>query len=168
MIGLFIIAIDRSIPAMEILKEINSTIYELKRVPDNDRIIREITKIVSFTRLRKELQTFLKEFRIKDNLTSNPARWSKFVSSFIEITLDCPLVLTDPKDFKKVKPIYEDIVSKPLKHGCWLIGFSISKVPQGYFKGTLMPLKESYLSLIAFANDTTKIVIPLTEDLVFN
>lgn len=154
--------INRSSPAFELIKDVNSAIYDLKLVPGNDEIIRHISEIASFAKLRVELKRFLSSLKVKDTLTLKDESWVKFVKSYIKIILDVPLILSG----KLEKTLEKELIKKPLKEGTWIIGISISSVPQSFFKGSLKPQRKSYLCLIAWMSDTTKIVIPLSTGIV--
>lgn len=157
------IAIDRSIPALEILVKLNDVIVELKKTPDNDLLIQEVTKIVSFPMLKAELRKFLLMLGIEDKLTTDTYKWGKFLERFIEIILDCVLILPDPPQSRRVKPYYDRIVSNPIKEGFWTIGLSISLVNESFFKALKDPSPNSLLCLILYASNTTKVVIPLAK-----
>lgn len=158
------ISIDRSIPALEILVRLNDVIVELKQVPNNDLLMQEVTKIVSFPMLRTELHKFFLVLGIEDKLTTDTYKWVKFLEKFIAIILDCVLILPEPPQSRRVKPYYDRIVSNPIKEGFWTIGLSISKVNESYFKALKILSPNSFLCLILYSSDTTRVVIPLTKN----
>lgn len=157
------ISIDRSIPALEILVKLNDVIVELKKTPDNDLLMQRVTKIVSFPTLKTELHKFFLVLEVKDELTTDNYKWVKFLEKFIEIILDCVLILPDPPQPRRVKPYYDRIVSNPIKEGFWTIGLSISKVNESYFKALKILSPNSLLCLILYSSNTTRVVIPLTK-----
>lgn len=154
--------IDRASSAFEVIKEVNSAIYDLKLIPDNDLIINRITEIVSFSKLRIELKRFFNTIGIEDVLTKSDGSWNKFVNNYIKIVLDVPLLLPE----KLKGNLKREILQKPLKEGAWIVGISISAVPQSFFKGSLKPQRKSYLCLTAWVNNTTRIVIPLSPGII--
>jgi len=156
------ISIDRSAPALEILVKLNDVIVELKQIPNNDLLIQEVTKIVSFPVLKIELHKFFLVLGIEDKLTTDTYKWGNFLERFIEIILDCVLILPDPPT-RKVKPYYDRIVSNPIKDGFWTIGLSISLINENFFKALKDPSPNSLLCLILYSSDTTKVVIPLAK-----
>lgn len=157
------ISIDRSIPALEILVKLNDVIVELKQTPNNDLLMQRVTKIVSFPLLKTELHKFFLVLGIEDKLTTDTYKWGNFLERFIEIILDCILILPDPPQSRRVKPYYDRIVSNPIKEGFWTIGLSISLVNDNFFKGLKDPSPSSLLCLILYSSDTTRVVIPLTK-----
>lgn len=157
------ISIDRSIPALETLVKLNDVIVELKKTPNNDLLMQRVTKIVSFPLLKTEFHKFFLVLGVKDELTTDTYKWVKFLEKFIEIILDCVLILPDPPQSRRVKPYYDRIVSNPVKEGFWTIGLSISKVNESYFKAVKILSPNSLLCLILYSSDTTRIVIPLTK-----
>jgi hypothetical protein len=156
-------AIDRSLPAMELLKKINSIINELKNTPNNDLIMNKITEIVSFQKLKAELKKFFEHTKIANTLISDENIWNSFVEAYIEVILDCPLILADLKRNKKSKQIYEEIVANPIKEGAHVVGFTLSYVNNSLFTGTKEPSLNNTLSLVLFTSDTTRLIIPLSK-----
>jgi len=160
--------IDRSLYAVKILSKVNSLIYDLQRVPDNNLIIEEVTKIVSFVELKKEIKKFFKKLGLKDTLTTNNDRWLNFVRCFTEIILGSPLTMPEGRIRKEFKPYLKKIQSKPLRQGVWIIGMAIVKIDKGFFEGDG---KNRYgillLCLILYLSNTTRICIPLSGSFVF-
>lgn len=124
----------------------------------------KVTEIVSFNKLKIELRKFFDHIEIPDELTKNTTKWNDFVGNFIEVILDCPLVLSTPKEYKKVKPIYEEIVSNPIKEGAWVVGFTLSYINNRFFKGVKEPFPNATLCLVLTTSDTTRLVVPLSKD----
>lgn len=161
--------IDRSLHAIKILTKVNSLIYKLQRVPDNNLIIEEVTKIVSFIELKKEIKKFLKRLGLKDNLTTDTHRWLNFVKCFIEIILGSPLTMPKDQNRKEFKPYLKKILKKPLKEGVWVIGMAISKLDKGFFEGNgKNRLGILLLCLIIYLSNTTRVSIPLSDSFVLD
>ncbi len=162
------IAIEYSIPAMEILVKLNDTIVKLKQIPDNDLLMKEVTKVVSFPRLKVQLHEFLSSIRVKNKLTTINDNWLNFLEKYIEIIRD--QIIAFPEDmsprkwyFTMLKPYYDRITSNPIKEGCWTIGLSLSNVNESFFKGKNLPSENYLFCLILYTSITTRIVIPLTK-----
>src|SRR3989344_7015866 len=64
-------AIDKSFHAMELLKQMNNLIVDLKATTDAKLIMDEITKVISFSKLRTEFQRFFKALGVSDSLTKS-------------------------------------------------------------------------------------------------
>ncbi len=156
--------IERSLPAMELLKQLNAKIVELKDTPDNDLLRIETTEIVSFKKLKEELNRFFEEIGIEDNYTIDEEKWKIFVVSFVDIISDCPLILSDPRKYKKAKEIYDEIVANPIGKGAHVSGLAISYVNDSIFKGDKNLSTGATLCLVLLLSDTTRIVIPLTRE----
>jgi len=161
--------IDRSLHAAKVLSKVNSLIYDLQRVSNNDLIIEEVTKIVSFVELKKEIKKLFKKFRLKDSLTVKNDRWLNFVKCFTEIILGSPLTMPPGRIRKEFKPYLKKILSKPLRERVWIIGMAIVKLDKGFFEGNG---KNRYgillLCLIIYLSNTTRIIIPLSDSFVFD
>lgn len=162
------ISLDRSIPAMEILVKLNDVIVKLKQTPDNKLIRQQVTKVISFPVLKTEFRRFFLVLGIKDKLTTVSYKWEKFLEGFIDIILDCLLILPDPPIPRRIRPYYDDIVSNPIKEGCWTLGLSVTKVNESFFKPSKNLSPNSLLCLVLYSSDTTRVVIPLTNDEVSN
>lgn len=162
-------AIDRSLHAVKVLSKVNSLIYELQRVPDNNLIIEEVTKIVSFIELKKEIKKFFEGFGLKDSLTVSNNHWLNFVRCFTEIILGSPLTIPRDRIRKQFKPYLKKILSKPLKEGVWIVGMAIVKLDKGFFEGNgKNRLGILFLCLIIYLSNTTRIIIPLSESFVLD
>ena len=162
------LAIDRSIPAMEILVKLNDTIVRLKQTPDNDLLMKEITKVVSFPVLKEQLHKFLSSIGINDKFTTVTINWLNFLEKYIEVIRDQVIAFPEemsPRNryFRMLKPYYDQIRSNPIKEGCWTIGLSLSYMNESFFKGKNIPSQNSLFCLILYASDTTKIIIPLAK-----
>lgn len=161
--------IDRSLQALKLLSKGNSVIYKLRRVPNNNLIIKEITKIVTLMILKEEIKKFFKEFDINDNLTEHNDKWVNFVKCFIEIILGVPLSIPRGKTRKEFRPHLEKIYSKPMKKGVWIIAMAIVKLDKGFFEGDgKSRLGILLLCLIFKLSNTTRIVIPLSGNFAFD
>lgn len=162
------ITIEYSIPAMQILVKLNDTIVRLKQTPNNDLLMKEITKVVSFPMLKDQLHKFLSSIGIDDKLTTITDNWLNFLEKYIEIIRD--QVIAFPEDmsprnrsFRMLKPYYDQITSNPIKEGCWTIGLSLSLINESFFKAESIPSRNSLFCLILYASDTTRVVIPITK-----
>lgn len=163
------VQIDRSLQALKLLSKGNSVIFRLRKVPNNNLIINEITKIISFLILKQEIKKFFRAFGLDDNLTENKAHWVNFVKCFIEIILGIPLTIPKDKDRKEFIPHLERIYSKPLKVGVWIIAMALVKLDQGFFEGDGKSRSGIlFLCLIFYLSDTTRIIIPLSDNFAFD
>jgi len=156
-------AIDKSFHAMELLKQMNNLIVDLKATTDAKLIMDEITKVISFSKLRTEFQRFFKALGVSDSLTKSEDNWGAFVSTFIQVILDSPLILSGPKN-DKTKSIYEDIINNPIKKGAWLISLKLTYLNNSFFKGEKVPSLHATLCLVFLTSNTTRVVIPLSKD----
>lgn len=157
------IVIDRSLPAMELLQKINVIINELKNVP-NSELLDKITEIVSFQKLKTEFDNFFQHSDIPKEIISNEKLWNNFVEKYIEIILDCPLILNDSRRNGRIKQIHAEIVANPIKEGAHIVGFVLSHVNNSFFQGSKVPSPNATLSLVLITSDTTRIVVPLSKN----
>lgn len=155
------IEINRSLPALEILRKLNAVINELKRTPDNKQLIDRITEVISFQVLKQELTAFFGSIGIQDELFFN--KWRSFVQTYTNIVLDCPLVLPSSPRNKRQKLIIKEIVENPIKEGAWVIGFYLTTLRNSFFLGGIKPIKGKSLCLVLATKDTTRIVVPLSK-----
>jgi len=146
---------------MEILKNLNDTLVKMKDTKNNNELLNGITNVISFLGLQKQLNEFFEMIGAKS--FSNRDEWTNFVRNYIEIVLNCPLILPE-KINKKIRPYYDSIVSNPLKPGMWVIGFAISRPDKTIFAGTKVAIHTKFLSLVILTSDTTRIVAPLTGE----
>lgn len=163
------IAIEYSIPAMEILVQLNETVVRLKQTPNNDLLMKEITKVISFPLLKQQLHKILLSIGIKDRLTTVPSRWLNFLEKYTEIIRDQVIAFperidTQDRRLRILQPFYEKIKSNPIKEGCWTMGLSLSLVNESFFKAKTALSKISLFCLILYASDTTRVVIPLAKE----
>ncbi|OGM32661.1 hypothetical protein A2803_01210 [Candidatus Woesebacteria bacterium RIFCSPHIGHO2_01_FULL_44_21] len=166
------ISIEHSIPAMEMLVKLNDTIVRLKQVPDNNLLMKEITKVVSFPILKDQLHKFLTFIGVKDELTTKDSNWTAFLENYVEIIRDQVITFPDQMNsenwrHKVLLTYYNKIKSNPIKKGCWTIGLSLSLINENFFKGISIPSQHFLFCLILYSSDTTKIVIPLARQEMF-
>lgn len=155
--------IDRSIPAMEILKNLNDTLVKTKNTSDLNEVLDSITGVISFLGLQKQLEDFFQMIGLQNKSLSGREEWINFIRNYIEIVLNCPLVLP-MKINRKIKPFYDAIITNPLKPGMWVVGFVISRPDKTVFAGTKVAILTKFLSLVILTSDTTRIITPLTGE----
>lgn len=159
------VAIDRSIPAMEMLKRLNDQLVILKDETDSNRLTNGITEVVSFLDFKQQLVDLAIELGIAPEYVTDSERWQNFITNYVEIVLHCSLELPT-KVNKTVMPYYQAITANPLKPGSWVIGFAIARPNETVFAGTKVAEYAKFLSLIILLSDTTRIVVPLTAEKV--
>jgi hypothetical protein len=157
------IEIDHSIPAMEILKNLNDTLVRMKNSTVSDELLNGITSVISFLDLQKQLEDFFLMIGLQSKSLSGREEWLNFIRNYIEIVLNCPLVLP-AKINKKIQPFYDAISTNPLKPGMWVVGFAISRPDKTVFAGTKAAFYTKFLSLVILTSDTTRIIVPLTGE----
>jgi hypothetical protein len=158
------IALDGSLPGLEILRRLNDTLVEVAPVPDSDLITVRLTGVVSFRRLRREMGTLFLQIDVPDPLDEDQERWVNFARHLIEIIRDCPLEIGDEENMsRRAGELYEAIKANPLKNGCWVVGVAVVAVDYGQFlKGG-----RNEICLHVLSSDTTHLIVPMAASEIF-
>ncbi len=158
--------LDRSTNAIQILQKINDVLVKYKDKIENDLMIKEIAEIVSFLSFREQIIEFLKEIGLEYEWINNNRKWENFVHMYIEIIIDCPLVLCEyQKQRKIIKEYANNIISNPVEADTWVIGFAITRLRQDLFFGTKVSVEPKFLAFIVYTSGEIikRIIIPLTS-----
>lgn len=154
------IKISRSSIACEIILQLNKVLYCVKDSSDTNKVISEISSVISFPKLQTEINMFLKEFDLPVDLVTDFSRWREFVSHLINIIIDCPLVLPD---------IRKKEVTDTLKKGVVASQLRLTEVSQKVFEPVMLKnykakksIEDSLKVLVLHItmSDTTSIVLP--------
>lgn len=155
-------AIDREPVAMDMLHDIHQRMGTLKDVPDNDRLIREFSDLLSLKELRAQMQNMLNAVGLPDDICTDDARWINFREHLISIIRDCPVRFPARKDMSaKTKTLYDAVMNNPLKPGMAITQVSITYVDQNVFRDKKEFSGEYYVCMEMLTTDGVKIIIPL-------
>ncbi len=151
------ITLDRSLEGMAILKRLNDTLVELAE-SHTDPIIKKVTELISFRKLRCEMRTLLEYLAIAPLIVDDQSQWENFAKHLIEIIRDCPL------GFGEKMARDAAVTAKWLSNRGWVTGVSVVEVDYGLLKG-----RDSHkiLCIHVLMSDTTHIMIPMDAYEVF-
>lgn len=135
--------------AQKIVLELNSVLFKIKDIADNDIVISEISQIISFERLQSEFHSFLFDYNLPLDIVIQKKLWLRFVVHLINITSNSVLEL--PREYKKNVPeSINGIIATSLKF-TWV-------------KRNLFIIKnsstEEILTLIITLSNTSTLVLP--------
>ena len=91
------VSIDRNSEAFDIIYKLDDILFKVKGIPNNDFVIAEISKIISFDQLKTDLNILLNKLEIVEKNIFDHTNWLRFVVIIIGIIVDCPLILPDRK-----------------------------------------------------------------------
>ena len=91
------VALDRNSNAFDIIYKLDDILFKIKDIPNNDFVIAEISKIISFNQLKIDLNIFLNKLEVPQKNIFEHTNWLRFVVIIIGIIVDCPLILPDRK-----------------------------------------------------------------------
>jgi hypothetical protein len=143
--------IDQSQLGEEIIINIHEKIVELMSVSDNNRLIRELSKLLSWTEFKTELVDLLAKIGIADVLTTDDSKWKQFIKHILEIIRDSPLRA-------KSQAAIQTLSGNPLrKEGSYIHTLSVESV-----SGSLMKRPTDIMCIRLKSNDDLSFVVPLT------
>ncbi|MFA4967124.1 MAG: hypothetical protein WC624_02785 [Candidatus Margulisiibacteriota bacterium] len=153
------VKIDKSKLAMNILKEINQWVNDLK-ASNNPDLIKGLSEVIAFPRFRKELLVFLSTLNLPTNLASDDTKWNSFLRLVIDIIHACPLQFPEIKT-GIIEQIYNAIKATPIKTGMWVESISIFNRDEISSITNNAPPDLSPYFLRILTSDTTSIIVPL-------
>lgn len=142
--------INRNSVGYQLITEINEVLYQVKNLQDNDQVIRRISGILSFTRLKEELNDFLIKYDLPKTVVNIKTNWNRFTILLINIITDCPLTLPVKRN---------NMVKNSIKEGVIANKFKLSWLPKEVFTKKSVT-GEKVLSLIISLSDTTSLILP--------
>ncbi len=108
------VMLDRNSKAFDIIYKLDDILFKIKDIPNNDFVIEEISKIISFDQLKTDLNIFLNKLEISEKYIFEHTNWLRFVVIIIGIVVDCSLILPDRKIDLKRRSIGDGSVVKEL------------------------------------------------------
>ncbi len=157
------IAIDREPVAIELLHNIHERMGTLMHIPDNDRLIREFSDLLSLKDLREQMKNIFSIVGLPDKITTDDVRWKEFREHLVSIIRDCPIRFPARKDMSsKTKKLYDAVMSNPLKSGMAITQVSITYIDQNVFRNKPAFSGEYYVCMEMLTTDGVKIIVPMS------
>lgn len=146
--------LDRSKAGEDIVIGIHEKVVQIQGIPDNDLIIKELSKLLSWKELKSELAALFSKSQIKDGLTGDKSRWEAFIKHLLEIIRNSPLKAVSKDAVKRLS-------AQPLrKEGSYIDKISVGPVPENVRQ--MLKDKSNILCVTATTNDDIHLVVPLT------
>lgn len=156
-------AIDREPVALEMLHDIHQRMGTLMHIPDNDRLIREFSDLLSLKNLREQMKSIFSAVGLPDGIITDDARWKEFREHLVSIIRDCPIRFPERRKMSAdTKKIYDAVMSNPLKTGMAITQVAITYVDQNVFKDKPVYSGTYYICMEMLTTDGVKIIIPMS------
>lgn len=142
-------ALDRNAKGQSVIIELNEKLFTLKGVEDNNTLIEEISRVISFERLQVELTAFLSKHELPLDIVTEKKLWLRYVVQLINIVSNCTLNLPVKR---------RSLVKNKIKEGIVAVSLKYTWINQEVF--TQARSAETVLALVIELSDTTTIVVP--------
>lgn len=155
-------AIDREIVALELLHNAHQRMGTLMHIPDNARLSREFSALLSLKDMREQMKNIFTAVGLPDGITIDDVRWKEFREHLISIIRDCPVSFRQRKDMSaKEKRLFDAVINNPLKPGMTITQVTIIYVDENVFQGKSELSGKHLVCMELLTTDGVKIVIPL-------
>ena len=149
-------SISRSKIGLEMLKKMQEILI-LNRNEDPYKVSSEVTKLLSVSMLRGEIQRFFEKCDIPVDIIN----WASFIVNLMEIIREIPIIF--PKKMTgDVLALFNNMQRNPIKPGMVVSQLSIIKTDL-----SVLPGKEEVFCWMLTTSNTTKIIGVLVADSLF-
>lgn len=149
-----------SFPALMVVKRLNEALGEMRSVADNKFFIDQLMDIVSFHKLKDQMENFLQLNNLPTDLTAFPYRWKVFIAELINLIKDKPLAFPDPRN-KYIRKIYGEEIFDQARQREGVISLTITEFDTSLFAGFTSLMGKKVTCMVILTSDATKIVMPM-------